>query len=281
MISLRRATGFDDENQKEKKIKQFDARNLQSLQLVGSSKGNQRKWYLASEDVFIKEQFFYQGKFWNDNLVEVIASTIANQMNLFEVSVVQQQVCDIVDYDGITHGVYSKNFSNNKRFVPYKRLLDANNQHFEEKDSIADKWDSVIQNVKSITELDYTNYLIVMSLIDYLVGNEDRHLNNFGVLQDRYGGFSLAPLFDFGLGLFEHDRVYEGLPFRECIKEMQCKPFNSSNQKVIDWLKNQYDLQKFFNGILDLTGCKIPSPKAGSYLRNRCMNLGLELIGVE
>lgn len=278
---MRRLTSFDDENSVNKMHKQFDVKNLQSLQLGSSSKGNQRKWYSEEDNYFIKEQFFYQGKFWKDNQVEVIASVIASQMNLFEVSVLQQQACDIIDGGYVTHGVYSKMFGENKRFVSYKRLLSVNNQYFDQNTPIADKWVSVIQNVKSCTGLDYVNYLLVMSLLDYLVGNEDRHLNNFGVMQDDSGRFSLAPLFDFGLGLFEHDRVYEGMPFRECVKKMQCKPFNRDNQKVIDWLKDQYDLQQFFNGAIDLTECEIPSAKAGSYLRNRCRYLGLELIGVE
>ena len=56
--------------------------------------------------------------------------------------------------------------------------------------------------------VNYTDYLIVMAIIDFLIGNEDRHLNNFGVLTDD-STYRLLPLFDFGLGLFEHDRRYE------------------------------------------------------------------------
>lgn len=279
---MERITIFENQKDAGKKvIKQFNTKDLQSLQLESTSKGNQRKWFSASADVFVKEQFFYQGKYWKDNLVEVIASSIGAQMNLFGVEVLRQDVCQVVEGTKTTFGVFSPKFGAGKRFISYKRLLDMNGLFFDESASIESKWDSVLKNVKIVTGLEYSNYLLVMSLIDYLVGNEDRHLNNFGVLFSDDTSFSMAPLFDFGLGLFEHDRIYEDRPFRECVKKMQCKPFSANNQKLIDWLSKQYDLRKFFHGSLDLSRCEIPSPKAGSYLRNRCMALGIELKGVE
>lgn len=230
---MRRLTSFDDENSVNKMHKQFDVKNLQSLQLGSSSKGNQRKWYSEEDNYFIKEQFFYQGKFWKDNQVEIIASVIASQMNLFEVSVLQQQACDIIDGGYATHGVYSKMFGEDKRFVSYKRLLSVNNQYFDQNTPIADKWVSVIQNVKSCTGLDYVNYLLVMSLLDYLVGNEDRHLNNFGVMQDDSGRFTLAPLFDFGLGLLSMTGCTKIYPLESVLKRCNTNPLTVTIRKLL------------------------------------------------
>lgn len=261
---------------------QFNTRDLKTLQLQGSSKGNQRKWFSIEKNIFVKEQFYYQDKYWKDYMVEAIASEIGLQMELFEIEVLQQKICKIIDRNAVTYGVYSPLFGNGKRFLSYHRLLGLNNRVFQEIDSIENKWNNVLRDIEEITGLNYENYLLIMSIIDYLVGNEDRHLNNFGVLIDENGKYSIPPLFDFGLGLFEHDRIYEGLPFRECIENMQCKPFSLQNQEVIDYLQTRYDLKKFFKGgKIDLSNCEIPSLKAGSYLRNRCMHLGIELKGVE
>ena len=115
-----------------------------------------------------------------------------------------------------------------------------------------------------------------MSILDFLVGNEDRHLNNFGVL---FNGkdYKLAPLFDFGLGLFEHDRRYESEPFRECLQLMESKPFHRNNEEVINFIRANYGVDKYLPKKFDLRKCEFPSLKAESYLLNRCKILNVEL----
>ncbi|MBR1741363.1 MAG: hypothetical protein IJ733_05745, partial [Lachnospiraceae bacterium] len=129
--------------------------------------------------------------------------------------------------------------------------------------------------LNEVTGSDCLDYLVVMSLIDYLVGNEDRHLNNFGIMSDR----SIAPLFDFGLGLFEHDLVYEDLHFRDCIKKMNSKPFNRDNQKVIGFLQKEINIFDYLPDTLDLEGVVIPSVKATLYIKSCCSNLSIGLRG--
>ena len=259
----------------------FHIDDLSALQLGSTSKGNQQKWYCKKTDEFVKGQFYYQGKYWKDNLVEVIASKLAEQMNLNDVSVVKQETCVVSQYDGVeVDGVCSKNFCKpGQRFVSAARLDPTMEDRLFSTRDVEERWNIVSQTIQKITGLNYESHLAAMCLIDYLVGNEDRHLNNFGVLLGS-DGFSPAPLFDFGLGLFEHDRRYEGLPFRDCIKKMQCKPFHADNQKVIDFLANQRMIDGMLPAEFDLTGVELPSPKAGSYLRNRCMHLNVDLKGV-
>lgn len=262
-----------------KNIVSFNTVDMLELQLVSTSKGNQRKWYLKEDDVYVKEQFFYQGRCWKDYLVEVIASTIGKQMSVKSAPVVQQNVCKIVDFGRISFGVYSSNFATNAKYISVKRVLDSNSLYFEEEATIAEKWELVLGAMKEFCKLDYTDFLVTMVLLDYLVGNEDRHINNFGVLalEDK---FQLSPLFDFGLGLFEHDLKYDHVPFRQCLELMYSKPFDRDNQKVINFVSERYNLSDYLPKTLDLSGTEIPSAKAGSYLRNRCMKLGIELKGV-
>lgn len=61
---------------------------------------------------------------------------------------------------------------------------------------------------------------------------------------------------------------------------MQCKPFHTDNQKVIDFLAGQRMIDGMLPAEFDLTGVELPSPKAGSYLRNRCMYLNVDIKGV-
>lgn len=258
----------------------FKTENLTAIQLASSSKGNQSKWYDSKNKYYVKGQFYYQSKYWKDYLVEVIASKIAEQMYLRDVSIVKQEECLIETKEGSIHGVYSRDFSEDgSRFVSIMRLDRTAEQEILSMKSVQERWNFVLNTVKNNTGLDYTNYLIIMSLLDYLVGNEDRHLNNFGVLQ-KGNSFAVAPLFDFGLGLFEHDRCYEQKPFRACLDLMQCKPFSKNNQETIDFILNKYDCRDIIPDMLDLAGIEIPSPKAGSYLLNRAHNLGIELRGV-
>lgn len=261
----------------------FYESDIISLQTASTSKGNQPKWYHKDSDLYIKAQFYYQNKYWRDDLVEIIASVIGSQLNLSDknVSVLDQYPCTIELAGQSMYGVYSKNFcKKEERYLSFQRIMDLNELDYPFTASIGAKWDFVIDNIKQICQLDYSDYLIVMSIIDFLVGNEDRHLNNFGLLTDE-NSYKLVPLFDFGLGLFEHDRRYEGLPLRECIKKMECKPFHHNPSKVIDYIKCRYPLENYLPSKISFRDCIFPSAKATSYLLNRCRYLGIEAEGVD
>ena len=260
------------------KIRAFYTKDLRNLQLVSTSKGNQRKWIFPEENLWIKEQFQYQERLWKDYLVEIIASTIAKQMNTYNIWVIQQKHCLIYDGDIKRHGVYSKDFGNGNNFISFHRILNDKGILFPDyQKPIEAKWDFTLDILSALIGKDAVDYLVIMTIIDYLVGNEDRHINNFGIMSD----FIAAPLFDFGLGLFEHDRRYENCSFQECLQLMECKPFDADNQKVIDFLDSRYDFHRYLPEKLDLSDCEIPTSKAGSYLRNRCRKLGIDLEGVE
>ena len=259
----------------------FDTGRLIPLSSMSTSKGNQRKWYEPEKKLYIKEQFWYQGKYWRDDLVECIAAGIAEQMNTGSVVVIKQKPCMICENGIYRHGVYSADFtSGDKRFVSLYRLLAINRMEYEMTNSVEANWYFVRNFLNRFLETDITEYLLVMSLLDYLLGNEDRHLNNLGLLESNHL-FIQAPLFDFGLGLFEHDRRYEGESFRKCLQLMQCKPFASDNQELMNFLVKEYDINQYIPPKLDLSEYEIPSPKAGSYLRNRCLQLGIKLKGVD
>lgn len=263
-------------------LKIFNASDLLSLQCRSTSKGNQMKWYDSKNDIYIKAQFYFQDKFWRDDLVECVAAQLGKQFCLTDkgVQILEQSPCKIdLGYNTI-YGVYSKNFcTQGEVFVPFSRILSAKKIQFPYSGSIETKWIFALDTLNNLTKSDCSDYLLVMSLLDFLVGNEDRHLSNFGIIYCD-GKFRISPLFDFGLGLFEHDRKYENLPLKQCISKMECKPFARHNEDLIAFISDKYDIQKYLPEKFDLTGIELPSLKASSYILNRAKILNVEVIGV-
>ena len=255
--------------------REFNTDKMIELQLSSTSKGNQRKW--MADDIYVKECFYYQGRFWKDNLVECIASEIGKALTN-KIPVLEYGPALICENGRITEGCYSKNFClPGEKFIPFQRLMESKNIHLDFRCDFKERYDFVIDNMEMITGLSCREYINTMILMDYLVGNEDRHFNNFGILY-RSGQYRLGPLFDFGLGLFEHDDKYQDRPFKECLEIMESKPFSSDNELIMDYILKDWD-----PGLkhVDLTECMIPSPKAGSYIRNRFRHLGIGLEGVD
>lgn len=252
--------------------------HLSELSFISTSKGNQRKWYDSQRNVFIKSQFYYQDRYWRDDLVEVIASTIGAQLKT-SISITKY-VSHRYKTGGLSFwGCESDNFcGSGETYVSFAKLLKLNGLTWEPTGNAGQNFDNIRDTMQFMTGIDAAEYLEVMALVDFLVGNEDRHLNNFGVINSE-DGFRLAPIFDSGLGLFEHDGRYTGVPFRECLSLMRCQPFGIDNTEIITALRP--GLERFLPGKIDLTGVQLPSVKAGSYLRNRCSFLGVDLIGVD
>lgn len=77
-----------------------------------------------------------------------------------------------------------------------------------------------------------------MIVLDFLVANEDRHLNNFGVVRNaqtlEYVG--TAPIYDSGTSLW-YNRVTRMIGRT---KGLECKPFKSSHEEQIE-LVNSFD----------------------------------------
>lgn len=260
---------------KEGAILTFHTSDLLTIGLVCSSKGNQRKWYDVNNKLFIKEQFFYQGTYWNDYMVELQTCNFANQMKFNNVTVVSQKLCKIIDDDSKeeTFGVVSKDFrcDNFKDFyyISFKRLLDKEGIDWNESLFPGRNFRFVLEIINRMTGLDYREYLIIMCVLDYLVGNEDRHLNNFGVL---YNGteYQLAPLFDFGLGLFEHDKKYKDKSLEKCLSLMNGKPFHNDLSAILNYIFEQEEYRKIMLQCLPksfkIDYSLIPSELAKKYL---------------
>ena len=80
------------------------------------------------------------------------------------------------------------------------------------------------------------SFLDQMIVIDYIIGNEDRHLNNFGAIKDAttLEFISMAPIFDSGSSL-GFDKIPEDI-VKQSLYE--CKPFKKTHEEQLSLVTN-------------------------------------------
>ncbi len=145
---------------------------------------------------------------------EVIASKIMNRL-------------------GIDHVPYSITWINDE---PYSVCED-----FVTKDTeLISAWRVLQLRTKANHENEYLHYVNIcrelgidivssldkMMVLDYIIANEDRHFNNFGLLRDAntLEWIGAAPIFDSGTSLW-YDRLTSRIP----INGVNCKPFKKTH----------------------------------------------------
>lgn len=211
----------------------LESEDVVKLSVGSSSKGNQNKYLLRSTGEFIKEQFEYQNVLWKDYMVEQLSCALAEQMSLKSVWVLEQEV---VRLSNNRMGVVSKDFSNRYEWLPFAHISEIYDYR-DKKLSAKSRFDMFVQVIDKLFQIDITEYLVTMVLLDYLLGNEDRHYNNIGIVRNLITGtYEPAPLFDFGLGLFEHDLRYRGCNLFAAKVRMEGKPFSHDLGEAVDML---------------------------------------------
>lgn len=143
----------------------------------------------------------------------------------------------IMERLGIDHVPYSVTWINDE---PYSVCED-----FVTKDTeLISAWRVLQLRTKANHESEYLHYVnicrelgidIVSSLdkmivLDYIIANEDRHFNNFGLLRDAntLEWIGAAPIFDSGTSLW-YDRLTSRIP----INGVNCKPFKKTHSEQL------------------------------------------------
>jgi hypothetical protein len=208
-------------------------KNIVRLDYASTSKGNQIKYYDNLNHHYIKLPFYYQGVWWKDYMVENLSNVLAEMLDTLDVKIVRQTVCMTSENK---YAVVSQDFcADGSEWISFRRF--CNLPIYKDKGRAYKVYTELLNAYKSICDTDIENYLIVMIVMDFLLLNEDRHFNNFGILSYN-GEFATAPLFDFGLGLFEHDMRYNGKSLTEALALTECKPFSSDASEAINMLVN-------------------------------------------
>lgn len=220
-----------------------------------SSKGNQRKWYVSSGDFYVKEALYYKGKYWKDYLCEVIASEIYKQFNMpIPIPFIEYSVCYIKCGNSIVPGCLSKNFlTPMEELVTFGRLLGRQGIEFPVHSDFDSKWNLILDVMNSYMSYDIVDELVYMFVIDFLMGNEDRHINNFGLCRDiRTNKFYLIPMFDTGMSLLQGSDA--GTPVM--------RPFGMNSVECMQNILRKRNITGMLPNSIDVSKCSFPSEQS-------------------
>ena len=206
------------------------ATSIPSL-LSAMSKGDAMKWYQPETDCYLKANRVDHGREYQDAIAEVIASRVGE---LLHILVVQYQLCRIrINDETFLLGTISYNFCHkNESFISFETMVESSDEPIQWAVSAKDNYELVIDLFYKLTGLAARDYLNTMLLFDFLICNEDRHLNNFGVLKDKTdGSYRFPPLFDNGyaLGFMQA----EHRPVEQYLYSCKAKPFSTSFSKQL------------------------------------------------
>lgn len=221
-----------------------------------SSGGNLLKWHIANR--FIKTSTFkehgLQTEYMYESYAEVIASRLAKWLGIPSV---QYQLCEIILDNGIRLiGCESTDFMNTNtskyRYISLGNLIALSK--FQYTPGIPGYKQLIAWIEPSVPG--FKNYLDANLLLDYIVINDDRHLNNLGLLRDTITGkFAVAPIFDTGNSLFCHKHIGNILYEPTLPSVLQAKPFHPNfdiQLKLADTsiLKPNKNISRYINTLL-------------------------------
>ena len=94
-------------------------------------------------------------------------------------------------------------------------------------------------------------YMIDLAVLDCLIGNVDRHTRNFGLFYNCLTGeWSMPPVFDSGIGLFEHDYYRDNYKtFDEAMNNVYVSPYGEDPFEMMEMLNKEYHLKTLYNDV--------------------------------
>ena len=155
----------------------------------------------------------------------------------------------LCSFDGVD-GCISENFLKpGEQLYPLGKILylcGITQSYLDDrKFSTQDRFNIVVDAVKSSIGLDITEYLSNTLLLDALILNEDRHLYNLAVIKDTRGGFRCAPIFDNGASFLSDTSYYPSyVPTAVLVRKVKAEPFSSSFKKQIATLNPTLKIDK-------------------------------------
>lgn len=167
---------------------------------------------------------------------EVIASEIMEKLNIPHVTY------SLIWDNNIPYSVCEDFVDENTELVPVWRVLMT-----QKRNNSTSLHQHFINCCEGVGVYNVTKFIDYMITIDYIIANEDRHLNNFGLLRnvETLEWIGIAPIYDSGSSL-----GFDKLPIQmKSEKDIECKPFKNDFLEQLqlvqsfDWL----DLSKLDN----------------------------------
>lgn len=216
---------------------------IKSEERIGTD-GYQPKYLIENGRKFLKIQCILDSTLRDDWRVEEIASEICRQLNIYSV---RQTPCTIAIDGKYRHGVVSDNFEKEGyKFVSFEKLLEmhgltSNCEEFNNADAMG-KINFIVNNIVRFTKIPefiVIQYLFDMVTVDLLVLNQDRHTRNFGIFKNiPHNRYEVALLFDFGMGLFENNTIFDDLyTLDKCMRYSYIAPYGEDPFDLLDELK--------------------------------------------
>ena len=190
-----------------------------------------KKWEQREDGIYLIRKS--PTVFAQDPFNEVIANEIMNRLNINNVEY------KIEWKDSIPNSV-CKNFLKNDQELIHAfelaHIIDFKGERYNTFLTICQK-NNIVDIKKNLDE---------MITLDYIIGNTDRHFNNFGFIRNtktlRFEGF--APIYDSGNSLWydEHERAIK------VVNDIRSRPFKSSHDEQIRKADlSQFDFDKLKN----------------------------------
>ena len=182
---------------------------------------------------------------------EVIASEIMERLGIPHVPYT------VMWNKGAPYSVCEDFITENIELVPAWRILKT-----QKKDNSTSVYQHIINCSNTLGIKDAVPYLDRMIVLDYIIANEDRHFNNFGVIRhaETLEWLGFAPIYDSGSSL-----GYDKMPAQmRSEKEVVCKPFknhHSEQLKLISdfsWIDfdSLSDIGELITDVLSAEGAK-------------------------
>ena len=160
---------------------------------------------------------------------EVIASKIMDRLGIDHVQY------NIIGEDGEPYSVCEDFVTRDTELISAWRIMQT-----QKKDNSTSVYQHFVNCCKSLGAPDVVPALDRMIVLDYIIANEDRHLNNFGLLRNaetlEWLGF--APVYDSGSSL-GYDKLTTEIRIG---KNIDCKPFKKKHEEQLklvtsfDWI---------------------------------------------
>lgn len=182
---------------------------------------------------------------------EVIAAGIAERLKIPHISY------SITWNKGAPYSICEDFVTENTELVPAWRIIKT-----QKKDNSTSVYQHFVNCCEALGVKDVVPFLDRMIVLDYIIANEDRHLNNFGLLRnaETLEWIGMAPIYDSGSSL-GYDKVAGQIRSE---RSVECKPFKKHHIEQLrlvssfDWIDfdRLSDIEKLITKTLSSKGAE-------------------------
>ncbi|MFI3228381.1 MAG: HipA domain-containing protein [Clostridia bacterium] len=181
---------------------------------------------------------------------------------------IASKICDILD---IPHVEYDVEYIENSPYSICENFLSVDTEfisawnvynHFKKPNNIT-AFQHLINSYEKLGIINARNSIENMLLLDFIIANTDRHMNNFGIIRDSNSleTLGVAPIFDSGTSLFM------SMPVTNKIENIPCKPFKKTHDEQLQLIEN---IQEISDDTLEkINKCLIEILKENPFMDNK------------